>query len=619
MDISLSLMENRLLVSGRVRGYPDLDVSEGQFYPVENYPYQTSETDFVSIYGLENGLELNGQYFFDTGSETYRNEVHLNGNNLIRSFSGLSTSRLYGYNHTELVNITNIPRYNDSSFNSNYMGMVSYNIDLAEFPSNTPPIVSDAYGKYAFSNVETNIQLNVSDQDGDTLTYTIIDAPTNGTAIITETQGGGVLTYTSNSGFTGTETFTYKANDGTSDSNVAQVSIEVIEKDSSLNWATYFASSDYHGHSQTIKDSEGNLYAVGSFYDFSNFKDNTTLNAVYSNGDKDGFYAKYNEDGELLWANTFGGLHHDQADDVKIASDGNIIVSGRIEKNASFADGEELGDINSSFDMWYNVILKLDTQTGDIIWKKYTGYGVEWDYRMSDNNTILIKSDGTIVSVINDMAWNNEDRVVILEVNSSDGSFNLVSENTENNYSFRSTYDVTLDSNDNIYMIGRYYDIWSGGNQEEEAIVRKYDTNYNIDWEFRLNGSNQDYGNSLVYDPVNNLIYISGRVLGSDLNPLGESYIPSYGDDRGDFFAAYNTDGILQSAHVFANSSQNRAMDISLNLMENRLLVSGRVRGYPDLDVTEGQFYPVENYPYQTSETDFVSIYGLENGLELNG
>ena len=239
-----------------------------------------------------------------------------------------------------------------------------YNVDC-NVPDNTIPLSYDQNG-HAFTEVSTNIQLDVSDQDGDILTYTIIDPPTNGTAIITETSGGGVLTYISNAGFEGTETFTYKANDGTADSNTAQVSINVFEKEPNLNWATYYSSTEMHS---SKKDNEGNTYTVGTFYDFSNFIDNTTLNAVYPNGDRDGYIAKYNEDGELLWSNTFGGIYRDRASDIAIASDGNVIVSGSIRRVATFSDGEELGDINNDYNRNYSVILKLDSNSGEIIWK----------------------------------------------------------------------------------------------------------------------------------------------------------------------------------------------------------------------------------------------------------
>ena len=149
-----------------------------------------------------------------------------------------------------------------------------YNIDC-NVPDNTTPVAINQNG-HAFTSVSTNIQLDVSDQDGDALTYTIVDPPSNGTAVITETQGGGVLTYTSNAGFEGTETFSYKASDGLTESETVSVSINVFEKEPNLNWATYYSSTENIIESST-KDDSGNTYTVGSFYDFSNFKDYTTL------------------------------------------------------------------------------------------------------------------------------------------------------------------------------------------------------------------------------------------------------------------------------------------------------------------------------------------------------
>ena len=62
------------------------------------------------------------------------------------------------------------------------------------------------------------------------------------------------------------------------------------------------------------------------------------------------------------------------------------------------------------------------------------------------------------------------------------------------------------------------------------------------------------------------------------------------------FLLAYNDQGILQSVHLFSTSTLNSASSLGLDLMENRLLITGRVDGYPDMDVTEEQFYPPQNY-----------------------
>ena len=150
-------------------GYPDFDVTSEQFYPIQNY---SGASTFMSIYDLEGGLELTGQYFFDGGSSDDM-EIYLIGNNLMRVNRHYNhDSRLLSYEHEMIVETTNIPRFNNYSVGDG-TGIVSYAIDLEDFPSNTAPIVSNANGKSAFSAVPTNIQLEVNDQDGDALTYTI--------------------------------------------------------------------------------------------------------------------------------------------------------------------------------------------------------------------------------------------------------------------------------------------------------------------------------------------------------------------------------------------------------------------------------------------------------------
>jgi hypothetical protein len=63
---------------------------------------------------------------------------------------------------------------------------------------------------------------NDSDTDGDGLTATLIAAPGHGSVSLTPDGG---FTYVAAPGFTGTDSFTYAANDGSADSNVATVTI----------------------------------------------------------------------------------------------------------------------------------------------------------------------------------------------------------------------------------------------------------------------------------------------------------------------------------------------------------------------------------------------------------
>ena len=65
---------------------------------------------------------------------------------------------------------------------------------------------------------------NDNDADGDTLTAIKVTNPSHGTVTL---NANGSFTYTPNAGFSGHDSFTYKANDGTADSNVATVNLTV--------------------------------------------------------------------------------------------------------------------------------------------------------------------------------------------------------------------------------------------------------------------------------------------------------------------------------------------------------------------------------------------------------
>ncbi|MGA2670076.1 MAG: Ig-like domain-containing protein, partial [Dehalococcoidia bacterium] len=91
-----------------------------------------------------------------------------------------------------------------------------------------PVAVNDAYkaSKNTALTVAaaTGVLSNDTDADGDTLTATKLTDPAHGTLTF---NSDGSFTYTPTTGYTGSDSFTYKANDGKSDSNTATVTITV--------------------------------------------------------------------------------------------------------------------------------------------------------------------------------------------------------------------------------------------------------------------------------------------------------------------------------------------------------------------------------------------------------
>jgi len=93
-------------------------------------------------------------------------------------------------------------------------------------PVNDAPLAkSDNATVKSGQNVKIDGLGNDSDVDGNSLSVKLVTGPKNGSAV---RNADGTFSYTANSGFTGTDTFTYKANDGELDSNVATVTITVV-------------------------------------------------------------------------------------------------------------------------------------------------------------------------------------------------------------------------------------------------------------------------------------------------------------------------------------------------------------------------------------------------------
>ncbi len=90
--------------------------------------------------------------------------------------------------------------------------------------TNNPPVAGNGAATTP-ANTAVAIALTATDVENSPLTYTIVTPPAHGTL---GTLSGNQVTYTPTTGYSGPDTFTFRANDGTTNSNVATVSIAVL-------------------------------------------------------------------------------------------------------------------------------------------------------------------------------------------------------------------------------------------------------------------------------------------------------------------------------------------------------------------------------------------------------
>ena len=99
---------------------------------------------------------------------------------------------------------------------------------------NNPPTVDNISATSDGSAI--TVTLTGSDPEGDSITFSIVGQPSKGSVSLS----GSTATYTPNASASGSDSFTYKANDGEYDSNIGTVSITLPDAPDPVATTTIF-------------------------------------------------------------------------------------------------------------------------------------------------------------------------------------------------------------------------------------------------------------------------------------------------------------------------------------------------------------------------------------------
>ena len=104
--------------------------------------------------------------------------------------------------------------------------LLTFGLAAPVVASGEPPVALDQ-SETTLVSTPVDIFLQATDNEDDILTFVIVGNPSHGTIGGPDCADAAVCRYTPTSGYVGGDSFTWKANDGTSDSNVATVTITV--------------------------------------------------------------------------------------------------------------------------------------------------------------------------------------------------------------------------------------------------------------------------------------------------------------------------------------------------------------------------------------------------------
>lgn len=213
---------------------------------------QTGDTELVSLTDADGladdesirpDISADARYvsFESWATNHVAGDTNGTGDAMVRDRTAGTTTRVsVSTTGTEGDDETYVPLISDNGF---VVGFSSYATNLVDDdandvsdvfvrdvtpPANTPPVaVDDAYsviGGATLTVPAPGVLGNDTDADGDPLTAVLGSGPSSGTLVL---QPDGSFTYTPAEDTVGAVTFTYRANDGAADSNLATVTITV--------------------------------------------------------------------------------------------------------------------------------------------------------------------------------------------------------------------------------------------------------------------------------------------------------------------------------------------------------------------------------------------------------
>ncbi len=138
-------------------------------------------------------------------------------------------------------------------------------------------------------------------------------------------------------------------------------------------WAIQISTYPEFGNIEISVDKNNNVYIVSELRLATDFDPGPGEFILSPIGAWDAFVAKYDADGNLVWAKQFGGPGDavPRSDVLDIDADGNVIVCGNFNNTVDFDPGPGVFNLTSTAHI-QSFIVKL-TSGGDFVWAKQLG------------------------------------------------------------------------------------------------------------------------------------------------------------------------------------------------------------------------------------------------------
>ena len=290
-----------------------------------------------------------------------------------------------------------------------------------------------------------------------------------------------------------------------------------------LQWVKRAGGPNNDGAKSIAIDASGNFYMSGYFgSDTLILGADTLLNA--QTGSFDIFLAKFDADGNPIWAKCAGGTNNDIALSVAVDNSNNAYITGYMT-SPSVTFGTVTFVNTGVFLVKYNT-------NGNVLWAK-NFQGTQWDLGASvavdnaGNSFVAGYFKSHIMYIDNIILTNNYPGYDEIFLVKSDAAGNaLWARRAGGEWSDRG-YSVAVDADGASYCVGGFtsdsvnfgaitlYNSYANS-VNHDIFIAKYDANGNVLWAKNEGGYNDDFANSVALDASDN-IFITGAFMSPSL------------------------------------------------------------------------------------------------------
>ena len=259
-------------------------------------------------------------------------------------------------------------------------------------------------------------------------------------------------------------------------------------------------------------DNLGNIYFTGMYKDSVAFGASTFV----SHGDTDIFVVKYDNQGNLIWAQTAGGTEWDEVTDIKVNQNGEVYICGGVKQNCYFGNYYLQG--NTQFDIF---VAKM-TIDGQWDWVESTGSSgmdAAYDLELDSNGNIYLTGYfmNTVYFGTHQVVSNGEYDIFVAKL---DANRTFVWAESAGGNNCDTGFSIAIKENDStqepdILVAGHFRHNSSFG-QYQSAAVGEFDMFYakvsgsnGWEWVKTAGSTERDYIYGIEFDSYAN-IYVAG-------------------------------------------------------------------------------------------------------------